>query len=743
MQMERKLILVLANFFILTLSKPVFAVDNNSLVAHWKLNEGSGNIVNDSASGCDGELINGPTWTEGKIGDYALDFDGLDDYVQGSDSPFDFEDTTFTVSLWMQKTETAQVLISEGSYNGGWQISDGSHINPGGIKVLLKKKNSIADALQIITEDKYDDGQWHHVVAVIKTSTTDTQGNNAEIYADGCLVPVVEHNRNYPYGAADDNWRIGARPVSPHYFGGLIDDIRIYSDALTTAEIERLYQQGQTEPPVSFHIDGVNGDNNNDGLTRETAFKTIQTGINEANDGDTLLVWPAVYTEEILFEGKAITVKSAGDAAMLRTDYGRACSFCLGEGSSSVLKNFVIADSEYGVYLESGSTPTLENLTVVNCDYGVAAYESSDPNIRNCIFWNNHYHDLFQCNAQHSWSQKEQTSGLNLIGWWKLDESSGTTAYDSAGSNDGTIHGATWTTGKFGQALDFDGDNDYVDLGHHNYGPDIGFTWSVWINTEDSTQLNQSILVHSDTASAEDMRLSINDIVPGTDGFAFIVDPVGGDHHTNDIVTWNPAGGVQNGIWYHIAGVMDYTNMIIKLYVDGSLKDLSDWIGTPLNRAMYAAIGTSTIHWPSPERFFNGRIDDVQIYSDVLSSQEVQAIYQGYLPDQNCAEVGFADANAGDYHLKSERGRYWPEHDIWVLDDVTSACIDAGDPNTEPIDEPMPNGGRVNIGAYGGTPYASMSKWPLKHDSNQDGVVNFADFAQIADEWLQTLLWSH
>jgi predicted outer membrane repeat protein len=63
----------------------------------------------------------------------------------------------------------------------------------------------------------------------------------------------------------------------------------------------------------------------------------------------------------------------------------------------------------------------------------------------------------------------------------------------------------------------------------------------------------------------------------------------------------------------------------------------------------------------------------------------------------------------GDYHLKSQAGRWDPAGEGWVLDDVTSPCIDAGDPNTPVADEPEPNGGRINMGAYGGTPEASMS----------------------------------
>ncbi len=69
----------------------------------------------------------------------------------------------------------------------------------------------------------------------------------------------------------------------------------------------------------------------------------------------------------------------------------------------------------------------------------------------------------------------------------------------------------------------------------------------------------------------------------------------------------------------------------------------------------------------------------------------------------------FVDPDSGDYHLHSERGRYWPEHGVWVLDKVTSPCVDGGDPNVAPLDEPVPNGGRINIGAYGGTLEASLS----------------------------------
>jgi parallel beta-helix repeat protein/predicted outer membrane repeat protein len=73
------------------------------------------------------------------------------------------------------------------------------------------------------------------------------------------------------------------------------------------------------------------------------------------------------------------------------------------------------------------------------------------------------------------------------------------------------------------------------------------------------------------------------------------------------------------------------------------------------------------------------------------------------------ADPLFADANNGDYHLKSEAGRWNTNTQTWVTDDVTSPCIDAGDPNMPVGDEPFPSGIRINMGAYGGTTEASKS----------------------------------
>ena len=134
----------------------------------------------------------------------------------------------------------------------------------------------------------------------------------------------------------------------------------------------------------------------------------------------------------------------------------------------------------------------------------------------------------------------------------------------------------------------------------------------------------------------------------------------------------------------------------------------------------------------------------------------------GNIDDNPC----FADTANDDYHLKSRAGRWDADSESWVQDEMNSRCIDAGDSNSDWTAELWPHGKRINMGAYGGTPQASMSaldlgnvadlnndnsvnymdmmlftdKWPfeevlLAEDLNRDGFVSFIDFAIFADNW--------
>ena len=101
------------------------------------------------------------------------------------------------------------------------------------------------------------------------------------------------------------------------------------------------------------------------------------------------------------------------------------------------------------------------------------------------------------------------------------------------------------------------------------------------------------------------------------------------------------------------------------------------------------------------------------------------------------ADPSFADPANGNYHLKSQAGRWEPKSQTWVHDNVTSPCIDRGSPDSDWTGELWPHGTRVNMGADGGTPQASMSLSEVGNvaDLNADNAVQLQDFARLADRW--------
>jgi parallel beta-helix repeat protein len=104
--------------------------------------------------------------------------------------------------------------------------------------------------------------------------------------------------------------------------------------------------------------------------------------------------------------------------------------------------------------------------------------------------------------------------------------------------------------------------------------------------------------------------------------------------------------------------------------------------------------------------YFNG--SQIVGESATVTYSDVQG---GFVGEGNIdTDPLFADLGAGDYHLESQTGRWDPVSRSLVTDEVTSPCIDAGDPGAMVGDEPEPNGGRVNMGAYGGTREASKSQ---------------------------------
>jgi hypothetical protein len=233
----RNLIICAAVLLVAVLASSALALDPN-LVAWYQFDEGAGTIANDTAGGHNG-TINGAAWAAGKVGG-ALSFDGVNDYIRVPDNPSVrfTQNSSFTLCTWINPISTN----GQGALLSKWQTDSRSGLftytmewwkanevigfgacNSGHSYVYPASPDGIAPV-----------GVWSHIACVY-------DNRNMRIYVNGEL----EASGYFPYSTtnvADNDLGIGALITSgvERYFGGTLDDVRIYNRALTADEIKNI-----------------------------------------------------------------------------------------------------------------------------------------------------------------------------------------------------------------------------------------------------------------------------------------------------------------------------------------------------------------------------------------------------------------------------------------------------------------------------------------------------------------------
>jgi len=207
-----------------------------------------------------------------------------------------------------------------------------------------------------------------------------------------------------------------------------------------------------------------------------------------------------------------------------------------------------------------------------------------------------------------------QTLGLRgLVLWLKFNEGSGNIAYDSSFyNNHGTIYGATWTDGKFGKALSFDGVDDYVEI-PDSESLDItdAITVMVWVNGDLASQY-KGILEKRDSTASGFALLSWD-----ADEIKFEITNIG---------LSISKGGLESFRWYHVVGTYDSSTGKGYLYINGVKvgEDTASGAIKPNDAKLF--IGSRGIG-NKPSCYFNGTIDEVRIYNRALSENEIKMLY--------------------------------------------------------------------------------------------------------------------
>ena len=208
----------------------------------------------------------------------------------------------------------------------------------------------------------------------------------------------------------------------------------------------------------------------------------------------------------------------------------------------------------------------------------------------------------------------------SLIGWWKLDETSGTVAADSSGygNNADVVGGAKWVSGYIDGALDLDGVDDYIEITGYKgiLGPNA-VTVTAWVKTSS---------MGTDNTGTD----STNAIVgwgPNVGGQRF-------GFRVNDgrIRTEHHGGNVQgdtvmaDGRWHHVAVTVQENSTVsypdVILWLDGldDTRPSTDPDAYDITADLDVSIGRRPA---GNDRFFMGQIDDVRIYDYALSRAEV------------------------------------------------------------------------------------------------------------------------
>ncbi|MEN6384909.1 MAG: LamG domain-containing protein, partial [Phycisphaerales bacterium] len=246
------------------------------------------------------------------------------------------------------------------------------------------------------------------------------------------------------------------------------------------------------------------------------------------------------------------------------------------------------------------------------------SFDPVDLSVNTTYYWRIDERNNYSVNKGEVWNFKTwlQPTLPNLIGWWKFDEGSGNTVSDSAGVHNGTLNGPIWTTGKMDGALDFDGINDYVAVPD---SPDLdgmeAITLSAWIYPQGWPNSDGGRIISKRNNNGYSYEFVLDNINNQPTIVAAF-------YCQNPTTIRSPINCISLNNWYHVVVTNSGTQQ--KLYINGVEKASGNVVTGPINATSAPLWFGQMSYWPGP---FNGLIDDIRIYNQVLTSQEVSIIY--------------------------------------------------------------------------------------------------------------------
>jgi len=230
------------------------------------------------------------------------------------------------------------------------------------------------------------------------------------------------------------------------------------------------------------------------------------------------------------------------------------------------------------------------------------------------------------------------SNNSGLIAYWKFNEGSGNQTYDCSGNNyNGTIYGASWTGGINGTALDFDGIDDYVQIPSWYLPAMSSFSYLLWFNPSVnlSSGSGRMDLIYGGGPYGRPC-VTFNREGNGKITLHVTINDIQYEDVNTATCTW------QSDTWYFITFTWDGT--IFKVYLNGELENTVIHAGTHRHQPGPLNICTMDTH----EFFFNGKLDEINIYNYSLTNDEITEYYEDYFPIEKVyIDDGFDENTTG------------------------------------------------------------------------------------------------
>lgn len=631
-------------------------------VAYYNFDENTGTstVYDRSGNGNDGTMNGSMTesdWVPGKFGS-ALDFDGDNDYVNIGDIEILDLAGNGTIGAWVKipsvwEGDTYPNLVSKGATAGwdtaGWSLhafstnSIGIGMRNGATTNTVSFTNSIKDQWTYIA------GSW--------------DGTTIKIYQDGVLK-----NSTAQTIAPELNTTsvLIGQDANGQSFDGFVDDVRIYNYAQTAKQIVEDMNAGHPAvgSPVGSAVgywkfdEGYGTTSNDSGFGGNNGTITGASWTNQGKFGkalnfngsssyincgnnSSLNMGTGSFTHSAWIKApegttnRNIIDKGIGTTAYgfrLGTD-GKVYVDIRGGGTIGTASTIRVDDDSWhyiSVVLDKSSDLVKIYIDGVLNNTGDASAIGDTDNSNNFFigadngnqYWFDGLIDEVKIynfalaedeirldynagSALNFGTGIEEDTSDNPVGYWKLDENSGSTAYDSgSGGNNGTITGATAVSGRINGARNFSGTNDKVQTSDPIITGTGDFTIEAWINSSVS---------------------SSTDYIAGNYGADSCLDGVEFYTTTSNTLRVYISGSVSStgtfntNTWYHVA--VTRSSGSIKLYINGA-QDGSGTLSSSIGGNCNLAIGNGPNY--TSERF-EGKIDEVKAYNYARSAQQIKA----------------------------------------------------------------------------------------------------------------------